>query len=567
LAEAPIKYPLAKGSFLKLALHTFREEIIESDLRQKIEELNLPSKIQDNSVLWSRFLAERERLRKIGIADGDRLTRTGRKTFDFVGLEDMDFANLLASVIETAEEKSSLPIVFTVFAAASEFGFNDFMDKKFFLSNPKQLSALEIIHEDTLGISVEQAYEIIRQNENNPRRLFESLCDEGVDEQICGDISFFAEAGYKLVGKKELERENGFFQYSSEGIEVESDYFEDDDENAVIEMDSNSDSDDEVESQEIELPDEVKAYLDHGSTERTLAFERAVVGFSDQSEIINTYRIFSYFYNHYFSRLNFGAVGSLEASEIRLKMSEEASKLQLNAKTLNSLNDRFTQLLRHVGIKFRGGTRSLATEVELGDKDGQILRDVIIKELLFERDHNDERFDLCRKFFDLAERRKNISRNDYKPIAEKLTDYGFAVTPDEVGELWNLIIKEARRRFNGEIKRFEFVEYPAQLPFISRGLEKRILEILRDSGHHRRLTFNKSNFGFAAEVKDQSGELIKAILPDENTPLEPALDGKETVTAFAKLTPRLVEKDVREDGDFIKRQEKIFTVSHVTLLT
>lgn len=564
LPVAPIKYPLAKGSFLKLALHTFRSEIPEANLRQEIERLNLPSKIQDNPELWSRFIAERERLRKIGIAAGDKLTRTGKKTFDFVGLEDMDFAALLASVIENNDVKSSLPIIFAVFAAAAEFGFSDFMDKKFFLTNPKQLSALEIFHEDTLGISVEQAYEIIRQNENNPRRLFEALRVSGADEHICRDILSFVEAGYKMVSKRELERESasGFFQYSPEEIDEETD-FSDDAEN------SNDAWDEKIENQDLELPDEVMSYLDHGSTERTLAFERAVVGFSDQSEIINTYRIFSYFYNNYFSLLNFGAATPLEASEIRLKMSEEASKLQLNAKTLGGLNDRFTQLLKHVGIKFRGGSRSLATEVEFGEKDAQILRDVIIKELLFERDRDDEKFDLCRKFFDIVERRKNISRGDYESIAEKLDSYGFPITDGEVEELWHLVIKEAKRRFEKEIRRFEFTEYPAQLPFISRGLEKRILEILRESGYHRKLTFNKSNYGFAVEVEDQTGALIKVVLPDENTPLEPALDGKEIVTAFAKLTPRLVEKDVRADGDgsFAKRQEKIFSLSHVTLLT
>lgn len=561
LTEAPIKYPLAKGSFLKLALHTFRSEIPEQDLRREVERLNLPSKIQDSPELWSRFVAERERLRKIGIADGDKLTPSGKKTFDFVGLEDMDFAALLASVMENNDEKSSLPIIFAVFAAASDFGFADFMDRKFFLTNPKQLSALEIIHEDALGIPIEQAYEIIKRNENNPCRLFEALRGGGADERVCQDIFSFAEAGYKLVGKRELERESGFFQNSPEEFDDDANYFADEE--------ISDDAWDEEIEEDLELPDEVKIYLDHGSTERTLAFERAVVGFSDQSEIINTYRIFSYFYNNYFSLLNFGTVSPLEASEIRLKMAEEASKLQLNAKTLGSLNDRFTQLLKHVGIKFRGGSRPLAAEVEFGDKDAQILRDVIIKELLFERDRADENFDLCRKFFDLVERRKPTSRGDYESIAERLGNYGFSTNGGEVEELWYLIIKEAKRRFEKEIRGFGFAEYPAHLPFISRGLEKRILEILRENGHHRRLTFNKTNYGFETTVEDQNGEPIKVVLPDENTPLESALEGKETVTVFAKLTPRLVEKDARaeDDGSFTKRQEKIFSLSHVTLLT
>ena len=567
LTVAPIKYPLAKGSFLKLALHTFKKEIPESDLRQEIERLNLPSKIQDNDELWFRFLAERERLRKIGIADGDKLTPSGDKTLKFIGLEDMYFANLLAKVIAQSDRKSSLPIIFTVFAAASEFGFSDFMDKKFFLTNPKQLSALEIIHEDALGVSIERVYEIIKQNENSPRWLLEALRSSGVDKYVCEDILSFVKDGYKLVGKREFERERDFLQYSSEEAENQFDYFEDENESDDYRNDEIQAEDEIV---DIELADEIKLYLEHGSTESTLAFERNVVSFSDQSEIINTYRIFSYFYNNYFSRLGSGSISTLEANEIRLKMSEEASKLQIKVKTLSDLNDRFKQLLKHIDIEFRGGTRSPADSVRFNEKDVQTLRDAIIKELLFERDHDDERFDLCRKFFDLAGRRRNPSSGEYESMVIKLEEYGFSTIKEEIEELWHLIIKEAKRRFEEEIGRFELVEYPAKLPVISKRIEREILEILRESGYHRKLTFNKSNFGFVIKVEDQFGEEFEIMLPHENTPLESALKDKEAVTVFAKLTPRMVEKDIRtetDDGNFAKQEEKILTLSHITLLT
>jgi tetratricopeptide (TPR) repeat protein len=69
LPEAPISYPLAKGSFLKLALYSFREGIPEPQLLQAIKELCLPSHIENDRELWQRFLAERARLTRIGIRD------------------------------------------------------------------------------------------------------------------------------------------------------------------------------------------------------------------------------------------------------------------------------------------------------------------------------------------------------------------------------------------------------------------------------------------------------------------------------------------------------------------
>ncbi|MCH7595867.1 MAG: hypothetical protein IID35_04830 [Planctomycetes bacterium] len=96
LEIAPIRYPLAKGSFLKLALYSFRERIPENELKERITDLNLPSRIQDKTNLWSSFLAERSRLRQVGIADGENLTPAGEAALTFIGLDDMDFAVLLA---------------------------------------------------------------------------------------------------------------------------------------------------------------------------------------------------------------------------------------------------------------------------------------------------------------------------------------------------------------------------------------------------------------------------------------------------------------------------------------
>lgn len=557
LRVAPIRYPLAKGSFLKLALYSFRERIPEDELREAIASLQLPSRIHDDESLWSRFLSERDRLRRIGIAHGDSLTSVGKRSLGFIGLEDMDFARLLAEVFEDQSGKGSLPIIFTVFAAASEFGFADIMDRRAHLTNPKQLSAVEIFHTDVLGISIERAREIIGLHEGDREGLRSALSAEGVDEQVCSDIQAYTAAGFKLANRRSKRGED-IFVFGG----VNSDAADD------------SSDEDDWEEEEEDIADEIPelagiidGYVNHPSTDETLGFERAAVGFSDQCDLVNIYRIFAYFFNNYFSHLNSGTLGRLEASEVRRRMADEASKLQLKAKVLADLNSRFTQLLRHVGIRIYGGRESAADNIKLARKDVHVLRDVVIRELLIERDGGDRRFELCRTIFDLRKGGGGREQGRSEPIERTLRDHGFSVGRAEVEELENLIIKEAVRRLDRELDRIEFVDFPPQLPFIPRGLEKKILEILRRSGYHHRLTLDRDDFGFATNVIDQAGNSIRVVLKDENTPLETALDGKESVTIFGKLTPRLVPRDVRdESGDgFATQLEKVFTLSHVTL--
>src|SRR5207249_605342 len=114
----------------KLALYSYREKMPEHELREKITALNLPSRIQDNEELWRRFLAERSRLQRIGIASGDKLTGAGMESLRFIGLDDMDFAVLLARVIDHYGIESDLAAIFTVIAAASEVGFSQLMTNR-----------------------------------------------------------------------------------------------------------------------------------------------------------------------------------------------------------------------------------------------------------------------------------------------------------------------------------------------------------------------------------------------------------------------------------------------------
>lgn len=562
LEIAPIRYPLAKGSFLKLALYSFRERIPDSELKERIADLNLPSRIQDKPDLWSSFLAERSRLQRVGIADGDSLTPAGEAALTFIGLDDMDFAKLLAQVIERYRVESDLAVIFTVIAASSELAFSaggsdDLMAKRFFLTNPKQLSALEIFHESALGIPVASVFNLVNQNEGNPDALYDALRLSGVDDQLCSDICACVRAGYKLDRRNNFNNAETVVQDTVEKLTRDTGEGDDPTKESIKFEDEDMDLEDE------ELPSKIERDLAQFSTEHTLAFERAVVPLSDQSELINIYRIYRHFFNNYFSRLKSTTLGDLEASELRRSMEDEATKLQVSMPALNALNRTFNQLARHVGIhlgqdRTRSGSGSPLTEDE-----EQTLRDSIIRDLLFEREGNDERFDVCLRFYKGVEDADAFfprSPRDCEWVVRLLGSFGFRETSADVYELWNLIVKEAQRRYGQQRRLFTSGEMREALPPMSRGLEIALLRIVREAGYHRKLSFSRGDFGFTTVVRDQAGSDIKINISQENNPLATSLNGKENITVLAKLTPSMIPISVRNenDGQFSRQEKKDF---------
>jgi tetratricopeptide (TPR) repeat protein len=555
LTVAPIRYPLAKGSFLKLALYSFREQMPERELRQRITALNLPSRIQDNEDLWRRFLAERSRLQRIGIAIGDKLSGAGAESLRFIGLDDMDFAVLLARIIDRYGIESDLATIFTVIAASTEAGFSQLMANRFFLTNTRQLSAVELFDEAALGIPVEAVFKLVKQHEGDPETLSAALRASRVDEQLCIDICACVRAGYKLAGTRRDREGQQPAPPADQKSAGETEYAAEED---LEVADDNADDGERF--------SEFKRELDKYSTEHTLAFERAVVSFSDQSELINIYRLFRHFFNNYFVRLKSKSLSDLEKSELRRSMEDEASKLQVSMPALTSVNSRFNQLARHVGVRLmqEGGRRAASSS--LNDNERQTLRDSVVRDLLFEREGGDEQFDLCRRFYVLADER-HFDPRDCEWMIEELKNFGHMITGAEVKELWHLIVKEAFRRYNQQCDLFDSDEAREVLPPISKRVEIELLRFLRDVGYHRQLAFTKSDFGYSTVVKDQSGSDFELSMSDENNPLGSGFAGKTTVTMYAKLTPAMIPKVVRDDtGKFIKQEEQGFRLSHITLL-
>ncbi|MGD0207503.1 MAG: tetratricopeptide repeat protein [Verrucomicrobiota bacterium] len=564
LTVAPIRYPLAKGSFLKLALYSFREKMPQNELRDKITALNLPSRIQDNDELWRRFLAERSRLQRIGIASGDKLTGAGTESLRFIGLDDMDFAVLLARVIDQYGIESDLAAIFTVIAAASEVGFSQLMTNRFFLTNTKQLSAVELFDEAMLGIPVAEVFTLVKQHEGDAEALSVSLRATKVDDQLCSDICACVRAGYKLAYKSGVRVNQTSAPATAEnptGSSNKVDYPVEEEQEELESADDNADDG--------TLFSDFKRELDKYSTEHTLAFERAVVSFSDQSELINIYRLFRHFFNNYFVQLKSTSLSELEKSELRRSMEDEASKLQVSMPALNNVNGRFNQLARHVGVRLAQEEGRRVSSSSLNENEKQMLRDSIVRDLLFEREGGDEQFDLCMRFYKLADERRFDPR-DCEWMVEELKNFGYTATGAEVKELWHLIVREAFRRYDQQCFLFDFDEAREVLPPISKRAESELLRIVRDHGYHRRLVFSKNDFGYSAVVKDQLGGDIELSMSKENNPLGSGFSGKDSITVLAKLTPAMIPKVLRDDnknGEFIKQEEQGFRLSHVTLLS
>jgi hypothetical protein len=535
---------------LKLALYSFRERLPQAILRERIAELNLPSRIHEDTDLWRRFLAERARLKRIGIAAGDDLTAVGRAALDFVGLEDMDFARLLATVIQSHGNKSDIAAVFTVFAAASDIGFDDLMVRQYSLTNTQQLRAVEIIHEDSLGMPALEAYRLVKAHENDVDRLRAALHGSAIDDQICGDIVAFVQAGYRVA----------FAGMSADAQAEEAASVEcSEDDPEVDELPLSIEEDDES-----DLSEAIRADLSAHSAEHTLGFERSVVSFSDQSELINTYRIFRHFFNTFFAQIRARTLNALEASELRRALEDEASKLQVSDRALTGLNNVFVQLVKHVKVELAREVRTVPVTSHLTDDDRRSLIEGCIRHILFERTGTDDRFDMCLKLFEYVGGER---RCDFASAARALDGLGFETDDDQVREMWFLVVREAQSRIQRELEQFVVTESREVLPPITKGLEKEILRVLRIPGYHRELVFTRGDFGLVTTVRDELGKTIELRLDDDNSPLSSARAGKDSVTVLAKLTPSMGTRTVRGDapGGFEQQEDKGFRVSHITL--
>jgi hypothetical protein len=202
----------------------------------------------------------------------------------------------------------------------------------------------------------------------------------------------------------------------------------------------------------------------------------------------------------------------------------------------------------------------------LNDNERQILRDSIVRDLLFEREGDDEKFDLCVRFYKLAEVRRFDPRN-CEWMVDELKIFKPSVTGAEVKELWNLIVREAYRSFDAQCQLFDCGETREVLPPLSKGLEIELLRIVRGFGYHRKLIFTKNEFGYSTMVKDQFGSDMEITMSKDSNPLSTGLAGRDNIAVLAKLTPAMIPKGVRDDnGNFIKQEEQGFRLSHVTLL-
>lgn len=554
LPVEPVRYPIRKGSFLKLAIYSFRERIPESHLKKEIASLRLPSRIHEDHQLWTRFLEERRRLQKIGIASKEALSPYGNAALTFIGLDDMDFAKLLATVIEKYGNENDLVIIFTLLAASSELGFANLVDEDFVIINPRTLSLSEAFHQDKIGIEISEAKELINTFRKDVNSLNAALLKRGVDREIAHDICDCLRLGYQLSEEKVKDTSEVPSSFEENPVEITLTEDEGEDKNSEFIMEDYE-----------HLQSLLNKLFEHQNRDMLL-FSYSAVSLSDQSEFINIWRVYRYFFNKYFSYIRSRTLNSMEVQELRRKMEKEADRLQLVGRSLNGLNKRFLDLSKHVKISIPKEETPLPSELQLDNEEYELLVEVCIQELLFERLGDNEHLELCLNLFETFGINGNFGERDFSEVAQKLREQGFETNGEEIKKLWFLIIHEAQRRIREEATTFQIRESREVLPLLTKRMEEELLQIVRDNGYHRKLTFTKGHFGFETKVRDQDGKEITLMLPLVDNPLAPALESRDKVSVFAKLQPMMITVAGEDSGVTEMKKEKGFRISHVTIV-
>jgi len=503
LQEAPIRYPLAKGSFQKLALYTFREEFPEGKLKEKIAELQLPSRIQDNSELWKRFLAERKRLRSIGIAVGDKLSENGRRALGFLGVEDLSFAYLLAEVLHRYEKDHPIALFFTLIAAASGSGFDKFLKRGVTFEGQPALEVVEVI----------------------PKELLES------SSQLIRDL---VSQGYVPVKDEEtFAGKKGDSRFEEDVVRLHAD-------------------------------DDFGGFIHKDAPKKDLRLKRRLIELHARSELFNIWRLYRYFFERYISQFSLSTFSEVEQRRLRDKMFEEADSLQVVASAIFALHKGFMELCKQIRITLPTLSSDGNRSVLLAPKEEEQLIEASVRELLHERQHTYEDFGLCMELYRL----QDGGKADFRKLSSLLKEKGFETHPGKVKDLYFLIIRDARGRFEKHREKVEAKEVWNTLPDLTMAMEEEILKLLVTIGYHQELTLRQTKEAFATTVQDQFGQEIPASFYPENTPLRMSFENKTEVRVLAKLTPKLpkAQKYHEKPSEQDPLKGKTFLISHITVL-
>ena len=542
LKEAPVKYPLAKGNFQKLALYSFRENIQESQLRNTIKDLKLPSKIHESNHLWKKFLLERERLKKIGIASGDSLTPAGKKSLSFIGLDDMYFSRLLSESIERYGTESNITLFFVLLAASSEIPFNMIILRDFVLENPLMLSSYQIIDNDVLGSDIEAVRKSIIDNVGDEEKVYDKLSQLNVSNVVANKICSLLRDGYTLKDKKEeqeIEDEENINVEEIQEEELEDDGEENEQKESFLKMMQQKDED-------------------------VLSFEKTLIPLHGTSELINVWRLFYYFFNKYFTYLRTNKYSNIESIAFKNKMESDFSKMQISFSAMNDLNKRFFDLCKHIKIKLPKVESNLSDEIQLSKEENEILLESCIRELLNERVENNDDYDVCLQLYKLMEK---TNEPNFKEISQKLNQKDINMSSDEVRKWWFLIIRESKKKMKEYLDML--IEKREILPILTSQEEDEVLSLLNEFGYHHKLLLKKNGPRYLAKFTDSQGEIFDIILDVSNNPLQVGFNEKDFIDIYAKLTPRLVKSDEKisdQSAANLKDEEKLtYQISHLTI--
>jgi len=590
LPEAPIRYPLSKGSFQKLALYSFRENISDQDLQQSISSLKLPSRIEHNQVLWQHFRAERDRLRRIGIADQQSLTAKGKMALSFVGLDDLYFAGLLSDVIIEHGSGSDLAIIFTLFAAANEYNFvggrGAIMQRDFVMDKPDRLCASCLIGEEVLNLPLSQLSEIVSQYECEVESLFDELTERGVDSQIAGQICHLIRSGYKLVESKQTIVDE-LLEHATLADEIKTleasqpvpnpdDIMKDKAVNQVsgggfwgllkrgfgslfgapptLPVENTSSgrysikapvaaNRDQiikllpVESSPVSQNTDIKEEDDGINLEK---LEAELGKFQGNKAIVFEKTAVSL--SRYSDLINIWRVFNYFYTNYWSKM---------RSRRLNSLEEsEYHRAIRMEADRLQVNLSNLQKIhkgfLDLIKRIGVILPRVTERiEDNYQLNEDDKELlqEVCLTEFLFArlgdddkyelcaqiyQSTDELSgRINYREIANQLCAKGLKTDFQQVKELFNLIVKPAREKYCAQLREFEVESETEILPVLTIKMENQILRYLRQKGYHQKLFLTRRDLVYEVQVTDQTGQTISVIIDPEKSPLTGAFQEYE----------------------------------------
>jgi len=470
-----IKYPIAKGNLQKLALYSFREAWLNP--QKDLKDFGLPSLNSDGQGIIDRFFSEREKIAKLGLTDGYKLNALGMRSLEYLPIENLDYKRLLA--IAEAKNNNLLPVIMTM-AATSGFSLGQFLQSGTFFPEgdaDDNEKSMYINHCLTLPGCLTDTVVLMEVIQNTSSQdLQEALTAHGIAQVDAIVINDYLDNGYSVIEiSKELE-----------------------------------DAEEEESTQ----------------TGCSLVLRKNAIHIDFDSEALTIYRIISYFYNMFASRID-GNMTQSARLQLDTSFNSEAYELGLNPVTIRAAIKTLKDLSRCFG---QGREGILASE--RGERvapqyrpNEQATKDCLVSQLLWrlKEIRRDELSSADIEYLANGLLESNVDFMDreglFFVVISIMKELEYDVDERSVKTLIHVLIQPAVKEWQKIKSTLEYVSYPPQLPILTQGMARHVLEFLRSNklGEEIELTFKDRDdkqfpFKWVGNKKGESGKMIPIVL-------------------------------------------------------